>query len=329
MIRRSGWRPRGWGRKAVPTLKDALREGARRLAEAGAGTPQLDARLLLQAAAGRSMEELLCNPDEELTVCQSAQFDRLIGRRIMREPVSRIVGRREFWSLEFEISPETLDPRADSETLIEAVLGQVADRQRPLRILDIGTGSGCLLLALLTEFPRARGLGLDISEEALGVARRNAVRLGLAGRADFLRCDIRAADWVTQAGGPYDVVISNPPYIPDGEISGLAPEVANFDPGIALAGGEDGLDFYRIITGSVAELLREPGWVALEAGFGQAGAIEGLLRAAGLESLQVRDDMNGLARVVAAQTAPSETLTGRPAGRGSLDCHTDLRNWGI
>ena len=291
----------------MPTLKEALREGAGRLAGAGAGTPQLDARLLLQAAAGRSTEELFCNPDEELTACQAAQFGRLIGRRLAREPVSRILGRREFWSLEFEISPATLDPRADSETLIEAVLGLETDRQRPLRILDIGTGSGCLLLALLTEFPRARGLGMDISETALEVARRNAARLGVADRADFLCCDLRGADWVAQAGGPYDVVIANPPYIPDGEIEGLAPEVANYDPRISLAGGEDGLDFYRIITGSVAELLRIPGWVALEAGSGQAGAIQGLLRAAGLGILPLRHDMNGLARVVAAQAASPET----------------------
>lgn len=291
----------------MPTLKEALRDGAARLAGAGAGTPQLDARLLLQAAAGRSTEELLCNPDEELTMIQAAQFARLIARRVLREPVSRILGRREFWSLEFEISPETLDPRTDSETLIEAVLGLAADRRRPLRILDIGTGSGCLLLALLGEFPRARGLGIDISGKALEVARRNAAGLGLADRADFLHCDIRAADWALLAGGPYDVVISNPPYIPDRQIEGLAPEVANYDPRIALSGGEDGLDFYRIITGSVAKLLRNPGWMALEAGIGQAAAIQELVCAAGLGILPVRYDMNGLARVVAAQAVSPET----------------------
>ncbi|MDP1671039.1 MAG: peptide chain release factor N(5)-glutamine methyltransferase, partial [Alphaproteobacteria bacterium] len=190
------------------------------------------------------------------------------------------------------------DPRPDSETLIGAVLSMVKDRGQVLRILDVGVGSGCLLLALLSEYPQAYGMGIDISQGALDVARRNAERLGLCGRAHFMRCDVRRADWASHVRGPFDLVIANPPYIRTADITVLAPEVARFDPHAALAGGEDGLDFYRMITNSVAQLLCPDGLAVFEAGAGQAEAVQMLLQQAGLAGLDPHCDLGGVARAV-------------------------------
>lgn len=287
----------------MPSLRKELQEGAAKLSAAGAAAPQLDARLLMQAVLGASAEQIVCAREKTLTASQQAQYAALIGRRVLREPVSRILGRRDFWSLALEISPAVLDPRPDSESLIEAALGLGIGRNESLRILDIGTGSGCLLLALLSEFPRARGIGMDISAGALDTARRNAARLGFDDRANFMHCDIRRADWASQADGPYDLAIANPPYIPSTELAYLMPEVANFDPHQALDGGLDGLDFYRLITSSLARLLRPSGWLVLEAGYGQAEAIQEMLCSAGLRIFPARCDLHGVARAVTGQAA--------------------------
>jgi len=259
---------------------------------------RLDARLLFSAATGLSHEDIIRDPDAALCPEHAAAYAAMIARRVAREPVSRILGRREFWSLDFEITPDTLDPRADSETLIRAALELIEDHNRPLRILDIGTGSGCLLLALLSELPRAQGAGIDISQGALEVAHLNAVRLGFSERARFIACDVRSTNWMHHIGGPFDIIISNPPYIENTVITGLAPEVALFDPYAALAGGEDGLDFYRMITTSLIHILCPDGLVVFEAGAGQADAVRALLHKAGLVTLDTHPDLGGVARAV-------------------------------
>lgn len=265
----------------MPSIDAALRAGTAQLQVAGVAHARLDARLLLSAASGLSHEDMIRDPYTELLKAHAAAYAAMITRRISHEPVARILGRREFWSMDFEITPETLDPRADSETLISAALGLIEDCTSPLRILDIGTGTGCLLLALMSELPRAYGVGMDISQSALDVAARNAARLGFAECAQFIACDVRGADWAAQLAGPFDIVISNPPYIKSDEIAGLDPEVALFDPPRALDGGTDGLDFYRMITISLASLLGPGGMVVFEVGAGKARDVQSLLHQAG------------------------------------------------
>lgn len=258
----------------------------------------LDARLLLCAVTGRGIEEIIRDPDAGLSPEHAQAYAAMIARRVAREPVSRILGRREFWSLEFEITPDTLDPRADSETLIVVALELIRDRTRPLRILDLGTGSGCLLLALLSEFSNATGVGADISQAALKVARNNAARLGFGARARFIRCDLRNPDWPRIIGGQFDLLIANPPYITNDERASLMPEVSLYDPCAALAGGEDGLDFYRLITISMKQMLARESHVIFEAGQGQAARIGPLLGAAGLTVLSPSCDLAGVERAV-------------------------------
>lgn len=296
----------------MPMLIEAMRLAARRLQAAGVSSASLDARLLLAYALGQSPEQLLTTQDKILSDADAACFETVVMRRAAREPVSRIVGRREFWSLEFEITPDTLDPRADSETLISAACDVIKDRSSPLRILDIGAGSGCLLLALLAEFHNAQGVGIDVSLGALGVARANAARLGFAARAKFILCDIRRDGWPEQLGGQFDLVISNPPYIPDGLIAGLMPEVARHDPWQALAGGADGLDFYRIITNSAAQLLASGGALVLEVGRGQPAMVADLLRGRQMTVLPPFCDISGVERAIVGR--PAIKTVENPAG---------------
>ncbi len=272
-----------------------LELAAARLRAAGVEGPRRDARLLLGAALGAGPELAIAHPERCLDGSERARFERLIARRAAREPVSRILGRRGFWSLEFKITPDTLDPRPDSETLVEAVLAQIDDRAAPLSILDLGTGSGCLLLALLAELPAARGLGVDISAAALEVARENARFLGLSVRARFER-----RDWAMGLGGFWQAIVSNPPYIKESEIEGLAPEVAHYDPNLALTAGLDGLDAYRALLPQAARLLERGGILALEVGEGQQEAVEALLVATGLTPLCRNRDLAGIERCLVA-----------------------------
>lgn len=267
------------------TVEQALATGAARLRDAGVAAGRRDALLLLAIALGADPNTLRLRPERPLDAAEWSAFEALLGRRAGREPVSRIVGTREFWSLPFKITRDTLDPRPDSETLVEAVLARIGDRGAPLDILDLGTGSGCLLLALLSELPAARGLGVDISEAALKVARENAMALGLAGRADFL-----CAPWGAALGGAWQVIVSNPPYILSEELPELAPEVQDFDPPLALAGGPDGLDAYRALAPEITRLMAPGGLAALEIETTQIDTVEALLRSAGLKNLgRVRD----------------------------------------
>lgn len=289
-----------------PTVAQTVAAAAARLAAAGVADPRRDARLLIAAAIEADAARLIAEPERVLGVGEAARIEASISRRAAREPVSRILGRRGFWSLEFEITPDTLDPRPDSEALVAAVLARIGAQDivgAPLSILDLGTGSGCLLLALLSELPAATGLGLDISAAALEVARRNAWNLGLSGRARFEGGDW-AGDWPGDGGaGPDDswqVIISNPPYITDDEIGELAPEVARYDPKLALTAGSDGLDAYRKLLPRAAGLLERGGVLALEVGCGQQDAVTGLLVASGLKPLSRYRDLGGIERCLLA-----------------------------
>lgn len=262
---------------------------------AGVAEARLDAQLLLASVLGIDRAALYARGDRELTAAERAAFDALIARRRDRVPVSRLLGRREFWSLEFAITDDVLDPRPDSETLIETALAGMPASAAALRLADLGTGSGCLLLALLSELPAAFGVGVDFSPAAARVAARNAVALGLADRAVFV-----VGDWLTALKGRFDLIVANPPYIADGEIGGLAPEVAGGDPRLALAGGVDGLAAYRAIAPQAVAGLQRGGRLVLECGAGQAGAVADILTAAGFSGLETRRDLGGIERCITA-----------------------------
>ncbi|MSP87837.1 MAG: peptide chain release factor N(5)-glutamine methyltransferase [Alphaproteobacteria bacterium] len=270
-----------------------LVEAARRLTAAGIAGARLDARLLLAHALGVAPDEIMARRGDRPTEAVAVDFERLLVRRLAREPVSRIRGRREFWSLEFEIGPDTLDPRPDSETLIEAALACLADRGAPWRILDLGTGSGCLLLAMLSELPAATGVGIDRASGALAIAAANAHRLGLDRRCRFL-----CGDWAAGLAGRFDLIVANPPYIPSADIAALEPEVRDHDPVLALAGGVDGLDAYRAIAAELPRLLAVEGRAVLELGNGQAEPVAKIMVEAGLVLSAVRPDLAGVARAL-------------------------------
>ncbi len=262
---------------SAPTLAEALARLSRRLDDAGVDGPMRDARLLAAHALCVDRIALHVDRDRRLSTCEQDALNRLGRRRAAGEPVSRIVGLREFWSLEFELSPATLDPRPDSETIVQAALDRMPERDRPLSILDLGTGSGCLLIALLSERRRSWGVGVDISRDAVATARRNAIRHGVADRAAFL-----VGDWGQALAGGFDLVVANPPYIARSEVDTLDPEVAQFDPRRALVGGADGLDAYRALAPDLASLLAAGGLAVLEVGAGQAPAVASILADAGL-----------------------------------------------
>lgn len=282
---------RGRPSSGSPSLEAALRAGQERLRESGVEAPRRDARLLLAAALGGSPEGLLMTGGRRLTPAEFRGFNTLIDRRRDREPVSRILGRREFWSLDLAITPATLDPRPDSETLVEALLERVADRDRPRRVLDLGTGSGNLLFAVLSELPGAWGVGLDREAAALAAAARNADSLGLAGRTAFM-----SGDWAAAMTGPWDLILCNPPYVRTADIDALAPEVSRFEPRGALDGGADGLAAYRRVVPEIARLLARDGLAAVELGAGQASEVAGLARDVGLEPLNCGTDLAGIER---------------------------------
>ena len=289
------------------TVAGALAAAAARLAAAGVEDPGRDARLLIAAAIEAGPERLIAEPERALDGAEAARVEASITRRAAREPVSRILGRRGFWSLELEITPDTLDPRPDSETLVAAVLERIGAQGpvgAPLSVLDLGTGSGCLLLALLSELPAATGLGLDISAPALEVARRNARKLGLSHRARFV-----VGDWGVGLDGSWQLIVSNPPYITEAEFGELAPEVARYDPRLALTAGFDGLDAYRKLLPQAARLLEQGGMLALEVGRGQQDAVTALLAASGFKPLGRHRDLGGIERCLLATCGkPGESV---------------------
>jgi release factor glutamine methyltransferase len=287
----------------APTVAVVLEDAVRRLGAAEVETPRLDARLLVAEALGCEAGALARRSGERLDAERLARIEALIARRAAREPVARIRGAREFWSLRFKVGPATLDPRPDSETLVEAALAAVGDREAEVEVLDLGTGTGCLLLALLTELPRARGLGVDISAGAVAVARDNAAALDLARRARFLQADWRApaAGWAGTPADGFACILANPPYIPTEQIDQLAPEVARYEPRGALDGGIDGLDAYRSLGPVIRSLLAPSGVAVVEVGAGQADAAATLLATAGLSVIRRAGDLAGLDRALVLQ----------------------------
>ena len=265
------------------SLASLLSQASARLK--GSDTPTLDARLLLQAAAGLSREDLILGPDRPLTPEQLARFESFIARRERHEPVSRILGEREFYGRAFRVTPDTLDPRPDTETIIEAALPLIP---RGGRLLDLGTGTGAIAVTLLAERPDARGVATDLSPAALAVAGENARSLGVADRLE-----LREGSWFAPVDGRFDIILSNPPYIPEGDISDLSPDVRNFDPSLALSGGTDGLDPYRIIATGAATHLAEGGHVLVEIGAGQADDIEAIFAGAGFRPAGRYRDLGG------------------------------------
>lgn len=283
---------------------------AQELRTAGLDTPGLDARHLVAAASGLHTGGVLTEPHRLLAPRQASQLADFARRRLAREPVSRILGRRGFHALDLAITPDTLDPRPETETLVEGVLsllrtGDLAPGVGPdgagLRLLDLGTGSGAILLALLAALPGATGLGTDRSAAALAVAAGNARALGLEARAAF-----QHADWLEAVSGSFDVIVSNPPYIATGDLAGLAPEVRAFDPAGALDGGPDGLAAYRALVPPALGALPEGGWLCLEVGAGQAADVLAIGEAATASGLSIAathlwPDLGGIERCVAMQ----------------------------
>ncbi|HET6379157.1 MAG TPA: peptide chain release factor N(5)-glutamine methyltransferase [Methylocella sp.] len=270
--------------------------------EHGIESANADARVLLCASLGAEYADVVRNPDRPLGRAAAA-LAAFAARRLKREPVSRIIGEREFWTARYAISSDVLDPRPATETLIEAVLDFAARQPRQnWRILDLGTGSGAILCSLLQSLPGSSGVGSDKSPAACRVAQRNLAALGLAGRGHIV-----CGDWTQALRGPFDVIVSNPPYIPRADIRQLAPDVRNFDPRLALDGGDDGLDAYRAIIPSLPELLAPGGIVALEIGSSQKREVELLLRGAFNAPAEARLDLDGNWRVMTV----SPLLSGR------------------
>jgi release factor glutamine methyltransferase len=281
---------------AETAVGTALADAAARLSAAGISDARREARLLVAEALGWDAARVLGFPEAEMTAAAGRRLGELIARRSAREPISRILGYREFWSLHFELSPETLDPRPDSETLIESALAALGERERVYRVLDFGTGSGCLLLALLSEYPKASGIGVDVVPGAAATARRNAERLSMHDRASFI-----AGDWGAALAGGFDLVVANPPYIASVALAQLLPEVRDHDPHRALDGGADGLAAYRAIAGELARLLMPSGLFAAEIGIGQDEAVARIIAAGGLAVEPAVADLAGIPRVILAR----------------------------
>jgi release factor glutamine methyltransferase len=280
----------------MATIGEAIERAARRLADAAVPDPRAEARRLAALATERPPERLLSARDEALTDDAERRFDALVARRTAHEPFAYIAGEREFWSLPLRVTPATLIPRPDTETVVEAALEHAHEkRMASPRILDLGTGSGCIVLALLTELRDATALATDISDDALRVAEANAQALGVGDRVRF-----RRGTWTDGIAETFDLIVSNPPYIRDADAASLAADVAEYEPRLALFAGVDGLDAYRAIAAGTPPLLKRDGALVLEVGAGQSDDVTRLLRSVGLDIKGVRPDLSGTARCVIA-----------------------------
>lgn len=283
-------------------LVQAWQGARRRLEAAGLAGPVIDARLLVEAAAEATRADIVADPHRLLTPAQEATLEDYLARREHREPVSHILGRKGFWKIMLNVTPDVLTPRPDTETVVEWVLRDFPEHAA-WSVLDLGVGSGAILLSILAERPAARGLGVDVSEEALAVARDNAAHLGLAGRMALLR-----GDWtVGLEDASFDLVVSNPPYIASDVIETLEPEVRDHEPRIALEGGPDGLMHYRRLAPEILRVLKPGGRFAVEIGYDQKDAVEALFREAGAAQVQTLRDLADRDRVVAGAKNPLET----------------------
>jgi release factor glutamine methyltransferase len=288
---------------AGQTIETARRMLTARLRTNSIDAAELDARILIGAVLGLDLTGMIAATERRVTAAEAARLEDAARRRVAGEPVARIIGVREFWGLPLQLSAATLVPRPDTETVVELALEMLqpsANPDRRLRVADIGTGSGAILLALLSELPDAYGVGTDISVAALRTASRNAAQLGLVGRAGFVACDYAAA-----LSGNLDLIVSNPPYIRSADIAGLSIEVRDYDPLLALDGGTDGLDAYRALIPQAARLLAPGAALVVEAGHGQSGEIQGLIDAAGLTCERPpKADLAGIRRAVAGRKKP-------------------------
>ena len=281
------------------TLGEAVSTGAARLADAGIDSPRQEARLLLALAAELDPAIVLGYPERVLAPAACERFAALLARRALHEPYARLAGRREFWSLDFAVTADTLDPRPDSETVVAAALQRITERDAALRVLDLGTGTGCLLLSLLKELPNALGVGVDISPGAVLTARANAASISLESRSFFA-----VGDWAAGLAGRFDIVLANPPYIASDAIAALAPEVARFEPRRALDGGADGLCAYRVLAAQLPRLIAPAGFAALEVGADQAMPAERIFAFHGLEVQAVHRDLSGIERCLVVTPGP-------------------------
>jgi release factor glutamine methyltransferase len=298
------------GEAAAPTaaagaaiaIADAIAAAQTAFAAAGLATPRLDAELLIAHARGCARSELAGRRGEPLASETRTAVAALVARRLRREPVARIIGSRDFWAHRFRLGPAVLDPRPETETLVEAALAHMADDGRAYRVLDLGTGSGALLVSLLAERPRATGVGIDIEAAAVAVAAANAAAAGVASRARFV-----VGDWGAALAARFDIIVCNPPYVAQPDLDGLAPEVG-YDPRRALDGGRDGLDGYRQLAPATPRLLAPGGVAFFELGFGQREAAAALFAAAGGRLVGVRADLAGIERcLIVGAAAPPET----------------------
>jgi release factor glutamine methyltransferase len=286
------------------TLVQAWKQAKQQLEAAGVGGPVIDARLLVEAAAEATRVDIVTDPHRALTAEQQARLEDYLARRARREPVSHILGRKGFWKIMLQVTPDVLTPRPDTETVVEYVLRDFPEHA-PWHVLDLGVGSGAILLSILAERPAARGLGVDVSEEALAVARENTANLGLAGRTALMR-----GDWTWGLhDDSFDLVVSNPPYIASHVIETLEPEVRDHEPRLALEGGVDGLDAYRTLAPEILRVLKPGGRFAVEIGYDQKEAVEALFRDAGATEVITLRDLADRDRVVAGLKNPLEKKT--------------------
>ena len=280
----------------MATIKSLLEQSKQALQEVGITSYSLDADLLMSHVLNISREEIFCYPMREISRTEEQEFNALIKRRALREPISHILGKHEFWGREFKVTEDTLDPRPDSESLIENILEIYKDKTPPQNILDFGTGTGCLLLTLLCEFKEANGVGIDIKKSTISVAKENSLKLGLAKRSCFV-----VSNWGKSVKGKYDLIISNPPYIKHSDIDGLEPEVSKYEPRQALDGGNTGLECYIELAPQMFDLLSEGGFAVLEHGIGQETEIRKILEDNNFSFINYKQDLAGINRCITVQ----------------------------
>ncbi len=288
----------------TPTLANLIAEAAGKLAAASIENARREARLLLGHATGLRQEAMISDPDLAIDEARADAFRAIVDRRCNREPMSHILGQRQFWDLTFMVNADVLDPRPETETVVEEVHDRLPDRNGGFCFADFGTGSGCLLLTLLSCYPKAEGIGIDASSAACDMARNNAEALALSGRAAIVHGDWNSI--LLGCGADIDCLVANPPYIPTADIAALEPEVAGYEPHIALDGGADGLNAYRVIIPTAFDALKPGGLIVLEVGQGQADTVLSMLHSAGFTETAMRRDLSAIDRVVSG-IKPSST----------------------